>query len=95
VAFSIQQENLLLFLLLLISDSIYSLPFSLLKKLRDIFDEEAFGGEVKGVLVGGVLNVLVLLVVVVAGVVVQRKGLVGRILTEGASILLKLSYEKL
>jgi len=53
------------------------------------------GGEVKGVLVGGVLNVLVLLVVVVAGVVVQRKGLVGRILSEGASILLKLSYEKL
>jgi hypothetical protein len=66
-----------------------------LKKLRDIFEEEALDGEVKGVLVGGVLNVLVLLVVVVAGVVVQRKGLVGRILSEGASILLKLSYEKL
>jgi hypothetical protein len=49
---------------------------------------------VKGGL-GGVLNVLVLLVVVVAGVVVQEKGLVGRILLECASILLKLSYEKL
>jgi hypothetical protein len=41
---------------------------------------------VKAIFVEGVLNVLVLLVVVVAGVVVQ--GLVGR-------ILLKLSYERL
>jgi hypothetical protein len=89
------RESVVVFAPVDINFNIFITFFLVEKVTQDIFEEEALGGEVKGVLVGGVLNVLVLLVVVVAGVVVPRKGLVGRILSEGASILLELSYEKL